>query len=644
MPRSRRPVAGVPAPCVVYGEHRSTLRLAGDGRVAGDELGKRLLVGVGDGDILLAKDDAVAVDHLDFAPLHDKRAVHPYELTLGQHLFERLETQQREDGVWFAFEINLYIVLQAFDVENFVEGYLLEFVVALDKDIGALCRCGCRGAGGTVPLGQLEPLQRLLGGLEKIGIGDGLEQVVDGIDLVAVYGILSEGGGKDDATAPLDHVRELHAVEFGHLYVEEDEVDVALRNPFDRLHCRVERGFQLQEGGALDITLQQLYGQGFVVDNAAFQYHSLVSLGLVQIDGERRAVDPCIALGMQRVLAGIEQFELSREVFEPDARAAFVVLVFGEAAVLDAALDDTGRGFAHDDGHKRGFGGAGAVLEGILDEGDEEQRRNLVSAAQPPGHIDLDLHVAGEPQPHQLDVVVVELQLFLHGYIGLGILIKHVTQHLAQLEHGTLRPVGADGDERVDVVEGIEEEVRVELVLQVLQLGLGALLLQLLALLLGDNPLLRHLDGYAQSHHQSQGDGILPLHEPRPWRTRTARPPEQELVGDNHAVYQIDGHIGYHDEQHVVEDKLYRLFTEQHPVDKPQIVDVEDDRDADGLDIELHEAEVAYAPHTLEPLDEEEREEKDNRPCNGMDEEGIPSEAYMLPVGCHVTKIKILSI
>ena len=37
-------------------------------------------------------------------------------------------------------------------------------------------------------------MQRLLGGLEEIGIGDGLEQVVDGVDLVAVYGILSEGG------------------------------------------------------------------------------------------------------------------------------------------------------------------------------------------------------------------------------------------------------------------------------------------------------------------------------------------------------------------------------------------------------------------------------------------------------------------
>ena len=320
------------------------------------------------------------------------------------------------------------------------------------------------------------------------------------------------------------------------------------------------------------------------------------------------------------------------------------ILVFGEAAVLDAALDDTGRGFAHDDGHKRGLGGAGAVLEGILDEGDEEQRRNLVSAAQPPGHIDLDLHVAGEPKPHQFDVVVVKLQLFLHGNIGLSIFIEYIAQHLAQLEHGTLSAVGTDGDERIDVVEGIEEEVRVELVLQVFQLGLGALLLQLFALFFGDNPLLGHFDGYAQPHNQGQCNGVLPLHEPRPWRTRTARPPEQELVGDNHAVYQIDGHIGYHDEQHVVEDKLYRLFTEQHPVDKPQIVDVEDDRDADGLDIELHEAEFVQSSHTLDSLDEEEREEKDNRPCNGMDEEGIPSEAYMLPVGCHGTKIKILSI
>ena len=574
--------------------------------MAGDELGKRLLVGVGDGDILLAKDDAVAVDHLDFAPLHDKRAVHPYELTLGQHLFERLETQQREDGVWFAFEINLHIVLQALDVENLVKGYLLEFVVALDKDIGALCRCGYRGAGGTVPLGQLEPLQRLLGGLEKIGIGDGLEQVVDGIDLVAVHGILPEGGGKDDATAPLDHARELHAVEFGHLYVEEDEVDVALRNPFDRLHCRVERGFQLQEGGALDITLQQLYGQGFVVDNAAFQYHSLVSLGLVQIDGERRAIDLCVALGMKRVFAGVEQFELAREIFESYARATLVALVFGEAAVLDVALDDSLRGFAHDNLYKRGLGGTGAVLEGILDEGDEEQWRNLVSPAQPLGHIDLDLHVAGEPQSHQFDVVVVELQLFLHGNIGLSIFIEYIAQHLAQLEYGALGTVGADGDERVDVVEGIEEEVRVELVLQVFQLGLGALLLQLFALFFGDNPLLGHFDGYAQPHNQGQCNGVLPLHEPRPGWTGNG-PALQELIGDNHAVYQVDDHIGYHDEQQVVENKLYRFFAEQHLVDEPQVVDIEDYRNTDGLDIELHEAEFVQSSHTLDSLDEEER-------------------------------------
>ena len=285
------------------------------------------------------------------------------------------------------------------------------------------------------------------------------------------------------------------------------------------------------------------------------------------------------------------------------------------------------------------------MLEGILDEGDEEQRSNLVSPAQPLGHIYLDLHVAGEPKPHQFDVVVVKLQLFLHGNIGLSIFIEYIAQHLAQLEHGTLRPVGADGDERVDVVEGIEEEVRVELVLQVLQLGFGALLLQLLTFLFGDNPLLGHLDGYAQPHHQSQRDGVLPLHEYRSWRSRSGPGmPGYEFVGEKHAVYQIDGHIGYHDEQQVVENELYRFFTEQHPVDKPQIVDVEDDRDADGLDIELHEAEFVQSSHALDSLDEEERKEEDDRPRQYVDKDGVPSETYMLPVGCHGTKIKILSI
>ena len=47
--------------------------------VARQIVGKRLLVGVGNRDILLAEHDAVALDDVDFRHLHDKRPVHADE-------------------------------------------------------------------------------------------------------------------------------------------------------------------------------------------------------------------------------------------------------------------------------------------------------------------------------------------------------------------------------------------------------------------------------------------------------------------------------------------------------------------------------------------------------------------------------------
>ena len=38
-----------------------------------------------------------------------------------------------------------------------------------------------------------------VGSLQKVDVGDGFQQVVQRIDFVAVYGILVEGGGKDNA-------------------------------------------------------------------------------------------------------------------------------------------------------------------------------------------------------------------------------------------------------------------------------------------------------------------------------------------------------------------------------------------------------------------------------------------------------------
>ena len=70
------------------------------GGLAGvDEVKERLLVTVADGNIHVAKDDAVALNLADFALLHDKGAVNPDETRCGQHLLDGFHVHQRQDGV-----------------------------------------------------------------------------------------------------------------------------------------------------------------------------------------------------------------------------------------------------------------------------------------------------------------------------------------------------------------------------------------------------------------------------------------------------------------------------------------------------------------------------------------------------------------
>ena len=45
-----------------------------------------LLVVVGDGDILLAEDNATSLDHFDLLRLHDKRAMHTHETIDRKHI------------------------------------------------------------------------------------------------------------------------------------------------------------------------------------------------------------------------------------------------------------------------------------------------------------------------------------------------------------------------------------------------------------------------------------------------------------------------------------------------------------------------------------------------------------------------------
>ena len=113
----------------------------------------------------------------------------------------------------------------------------------------------------------------------------------------------------------------------------------------------------------------------------------------------------------------------------------------------------------------------------------------------------MDLRVLIAAQLHQFDVVLHKLHLTADGYLGLIGLIHRVAQQVAQLQDGVLCLVGVYLRQAGDVVEGVEEEVWIDLALQPRQFGLHLLLPALL--------LTKHIadtEGYADGH-QVEDDG-----------------------------------------------------------------------------------------------------------------------------------------
>ena len=83
-----------------------------------DGLLEALFVVVGDGDILLAEDNATSLDHLDLLGLHDKGAMHTDKTIRWQHILQVLHAHQGEDRLGLSLHIDLHIVLQPLDVED----------------------------------------------------------------------------------------------------------------------------------------------------------------------------------------------------------------------------------------------------------------------------------------------------------------------------------------------------------------------------------------------------------------------------------------------------------------------------------------------------------------------------------------------
>ena len=120
---------------------------------------------------------------------------------------------------------------------------------------------------------QFEPLHGFVGGLQKVYVRDRFRQIIEGVDFIPVYGILVESGGENYARMRIYHSGELQSVEFGHLYVEEEKVDMLVRQIVHRLHRTGVFAGKFQKRGFVDVALQQVQSQRFIVYDCTLQIH-----------------------------------------------------------------------------------------------------------------------------------------------------------------------------------------------------------------------------------------------------------------------------------------------------------------------------------------------------------------------------------
>ena len=148
---------------------------------------------------------------------------------------------------------------------------------------------------------------------------------------------------------------------------------------------------------------------------------------------------------------------------------------------------------------------ADAMLEGILDERDKHQGRNLL-VGHFAGQVDINAHLVGIAQAHQRDVVADEVELTRQGHPFLVTFVKDEAHHLRQFQDGRLGFLCIDVNQRMDVVQRVHEEMGVNLIFQILQLLFQALLLQMDKFLLVVARLEIQLDAKVHAQHQDEHD------------------------------------------------------------------------------------------------------------------------------------------
>ena len=124
--------------------------------------------------------------------------------------------------------IDFQIIPEPFDVQDFIEPYLHELVVALYEDAfrRRFSSCPCLGH-----------FRCLFGSLQEFRIGNGFEQIVDGVDLVSFDGISFKSCREDYPGLRIYHPGQVQPAQFWHLDIEEEQLRGCGFQPFQGIDC-----------------------------------------------------------------------------------------------------------------------------------------------------------------------------------------------------------------------------------------------------------------------------------------------------------------------------------------------------------------------------------------------------------------------
>ena len=110
-----------------------------------------------------------------------------------------------------------------------------------------------------------EPCQGLVYALKELVVVDGFLQVVECVDTESFDRIFAERCGEDDPCLAGQHATELHAIEVGHLDIEESHVNGVGYKVAQSRRRTVILALQGEEGSLLHIAFEQGSCQRFVI-------------------------------------------------------------------------------------------------------------------------------------------------------------------------------------------------------------------------------------------------------------------------------------------------------------------------------------------------------------------------------------------